>query len=233
MNGKKGFIPQLSRAEVRRGAVLFPIYFFLMPALFGFLANFFRSYFHITVDAGIVNFSFYVFMTLLIFLLFHRFLGQSFGKLLQKPGSALLGILIGLVFYFGFQVILSPITETVENLNNNQMVSQAIQTPWLMFVMTVILAPIVEETLFRGLVFGTIRKSSRIMAYVVSTLLFCLLHVWQQIFATWDPRYFSLMLPYVAPSLALAWCYEKSESIWAPMVLHGGINAIAMVTVLW
>ena len=90
-----------------------------------------------------------------------------------------------------------------------------------------VFAPVIEETLVRGVVFGTIRPASRVLAYIVSALLFTLMHNWQ---------YFGLhpflsillsCLPYIPASVALAWVYEKAGTIWAPITLHALINAMS------
>ena len=56
----------------------------------------------------------------------------------------------------------------------------------ILAVMSVVMAPIVEEPLFRGLLFGCIRPRSRASAYIVSALLFSLYHVWQFVFISGD-----------------------------------------------
>ena len=44
-------------------------------------------------------------------------------------------------------------------------------------LIVVLLAPFVEEVLFRGLVFGCLKEKSRIFAYILSCALFAFLHV--------------------------------------------------------
>ena len=98
---------------------------------------------------------------------------------------------------------------------------------YVMLAVSVVFAPVIEETLVRGVVFGTIRPASRVLAYIVSALLFTLMHNWQ---------YFGLhpflsillsCLPYIPASVALAWVYEKAGTIWAPITLHALINAMS------
>ena len=61
-----------------------------------------------------------------------------------------------------------------------------------------------EEVLVRGLVFGTLNSKSRVVAYLVSCLLFALLHVWQFAVVQRDITYFWLMVQYLVPGLVLA-----------------------------
>ena len=86
-----------------------------------------------------------------------------------------------------------------------------------------------EETLFRGLVFGGLREKSRPLAYAVSCALFALLHVWQFALANRDPAYFLLMVQYLIPGLVLAWAYDHGGTLWASIGLHAGVNALAVL----
>ena len=99
----------------------------------------------------------------------------------------------------------------------------------LVFAMSVFLAPLVEEPLFRGAVFGSIYHKNRYAAYAVSTLLFALYHVWQYVAVYGDASYLLYMLNYVPASVALAFAYERSGSIWVPMALLAAINAASML----
>ena len=100
-------------------------------------------------------------------------------------------------------------------------------TTWLM-----VLAPVVEETLFRGYVFGNLREVHRGLAYLVSCLLFALLHVWQFAAARGDLTYLLLMVQYLVPGAVMAWTYERSGSLWGSVLLHGVVNGLAVVRVL-
>ena len=95
-------------------------------------------------------------------------------------------------------------------------------------VMVVVMAPIVEEPMFRGLLFGCIRPRSRALAYIVSVLLFSLYHVWQYAFIGGDFTLLIYSLLYMPVSAGLCWAYDRSGSIWAPMVMHGIINALSL-----
>lgn len=86
-----------------------------------------------------------------------------------------------------------------------------------MTAVAVLMAPLVEECLFRGVVFGTIRPHSRFWAYAVSIALFSLYHVWQYVIVYSDPKLLLSALAYVPVSAALTFCYEQTRSIWPPV----------------
>ena len=96
----------------------------------------------------------------------------------------------------------------------------------------VLLAPFIEEVLFRGLVFGGLKSRSRAVAYAVSCLLFAFLHVWQFAAVHQDLTYFLLMLQYLVPGLVLAWCYDRSGTLWASLGVHVLANLLSAVTIL-
>ena len=86
----------------------------------------------------------------------------------------------------------------------------------LQVVSVVIMAPIAEELLFRGILYNTIKHTGYPLAgMIISAALFALVH-----------SSLALMLPLFVMGFALAWVYEKSGSIIAPMVMHATFNAI-------
>ena len=99
-------------------------------------------------------------------------------------------------------------------------------------VIVILLAPFVEEVLFRGLVFGNLKGKSRAAGYLVSCLLFALLHVWQFALVNQDITYFLLMVQYLVPGLVLAWTYEHSGTLWTAIALHAAANALSVWTML-
>ena len=56
------------------------------------------------------------------------------------------------------------------NVNDTSIMELTQQNYTLMAIGTVLLVPVVEETLYRGVVFGSLYKRSRVAAYTVSTL---------------------------------------------------------------
>jgi len=121
---------------------------------------------------------------------------------------------------FGYDIIATPNDETV--------MTMAEQGYNAMFAMAVFMAPLVEEPLFRGLIFGRLRGRSRVLAYAVSAGLFALYHVWQYAVAYGDPAYLVYALNYLPVSIALAYSYERSNSIWVPIGFHMTINALTL-----
>ena len=110
--------------------------------------------------------------------------------------------------------------------------AQIDDAPHMTLLIVIFLAPFVEEVLFRGLVFGNLKSRSRALAYVVSCLLFALLHVWQFAVVKQDVTYFLLMIQYLVPGLVLAWAYDHSGTLWASIGLHAAVNALSVWAML-
>ena len=125
---------------------------------------------------------------------------------------------------------MSLIPLPVENPNALSYPEQFALSPLATAVILVVLMPIVEEPLFRGLLFGTARRYSRALGYVLSTLVYAVYCVWQFAYAYGqvDLRYLLLAVEYLPMGLALTWCYDNGGSIWSPIALHAVINAFTL-----
>ena len=88
--------------------------------------------------------------------------------------------------------------------------------------------PIVEEVLFRGLLFGGLRRYSRPLAWVLTVLVYMLYSVWTFAFSFGEARYLVLGLQYLPMALGLTWCYDRGGSIWSPIALHMVLNAVTL-----
>jgi len=81
----------------------------------------------------------------------------------------------------------------------------------------IVLAPLAEEWLFRGLVFRRLLEvSGRPEAYVLSALAFAVIH--------WNPAGF---LIYTWLGLCFAYTLHRTGKLWTAMAVHAGNNAFA------
>ena len=146
---------------------------------------------------------------------------------------------IGILFAaYGLDVLLSLVLQLgagfigeLPSPNNDAVTRLAAADHKRMIAVAVLMAPLVEECLFRGVLFGAIRPRSRFWAYVVSIALFALYHVWQYALMYQDARLLLSALRYVPVSAALAFCYEQTRSIWPPVFFHMFINAMSLTLV--
>lgn len=140
-------------------------------------------------------------------------------------------LVLGFAMYYAgtwvLQFALSRLAPGFTIYNNETVGSLISDNQYVMLAVTVFLAPIIEETLVRGLVFGSIQPTSRVMAYLVSVVLFTLMHNWQYFMLYPAGKVLLSCIPYLPASVALAWTYEKAGTIWASISLHAIVNALS------
>ncbi|HEX6289728.1 MAG TPA: CPBP family intramembrane glutamic endopeptidase [Herpetosiphonaceae bacterium] len=86
------------------------------------------------------------------------------------------------------------------------------------FIVGAIIAPIVEEIVFRGLLYQWLRThTSAVAAIVVSGMIFSLVHIYPVV-----------LLPLFAVGVILAAVFEWTKSLWITIVLHFFQNAMAI-----
>lgn len=138
----------------------------------------------------------------------------------KKPQYIALILLLGAAFSHGLNLLVS-----LFNINgifdSYEAVEAEIFGPGLLFVIirAVILAPIAEELVFRGLVFRRLKGYSNFwVAALVSSAFFGLYHMnlAQGIFAF----LFGIMLAAV---------YDKFQNLWAPILLHFAANVLSVI----
>lgn len=160
-----------------------------------------------------------------------RFLRRSYDVLMDRLvyclGMILAAYAVDVLLSFALQAVLA-LTGELPVPNNDEVAALAGQDFRRMVAVAVIMAPLVEECLFRGVVFGSLRKKNRFLAYLISVLLFSLYHVWQYAAAYGEARYLLSALQYVPVSVALTYCYDRTQSIWPPVAFHMFINALSM-----
>jgi hypothetical protein len=84
-----------------------------------------------------------------------------------------------------------------------------------------VVAPVAEETLFRGVIFGGLAQRMPLWAAAgLSALLFAGFHG------------LGVLVPIFILGLGLAYVYARTGSVWAPMITHGLVNAVS-VTILF
>ena len=107
----------------------------------------------------------------------------------------------------------------------------------LTIVLAVVVAPVTEEIIFRGLMQGTLSRlyRSRWLGIVVTAAIFAALHltIKEEVAAG---ECSLAMLETIPPlfflGLVLGYAYEKSQSLYRPICIHVGFNALSVV-MLW
>jgi len=177
-----------------------------------------------------LNVCYFVLNCIFVWIIFHNFLLRSFRaiRFWELVQAVILGFCLYYAGNFVFAWVVNLLGLNLISYNDQTILNLVSQNRVVMIICSVLLAPVVEETLVRGLLFGVIRRKSRIAAYAVSMLFFAVIHVWQYLLVYDVGSVLLAAVQYLPAGIALGWTYEKSNTIWAPIFLHAIINAISM-----
>lgn len=100
----------------------------------------------------------------------------------EQPGGFLKGLAyigIGIIILFAIQIIGSNILliEGLTTTGNQETIKNSSLPLWVLGSLVVLLAPLLEELIFRGLLLGKVFGKDSIVGLLVSSFLFALLHV--------------------------------------------------------
>lgn len=219
----------VTRAEMILGFIYIAVQLLILPSVLVMGNRLLGSPFS-TVQ---VQFALFCADFICVTVIFHRFLIQSAKCTLAAPFRTLRFAGIGLLLYwagsFAVNLFVLNVYPNFSNVNDASIGQLTRDNYTLMVVGTVLLVPVTEETLYRGLVFGTLYKRSPVAAYAVSTLVFAALHIVSYI-GSYEPLLLLLcFLQYVPAGLCLAWAYAQADSIWASILIHIAVNQMGVV----
>lgn len=139
-----------------------------------------------------------------------------------------------LVAYFiTLTIVLDIVTSLIRSLNVNQQQQlgfTSAHTTWqlaLTYISLAVLPPIVEETVFRGFLYGSLRKSLTIIqAALATSFLFAIAHLE---LGSGAPPLWTAAIDVFILSLGLVFLRIKTGSLWAGAMLHCAKNTIAFL----
>jgi membrane protease YdiL (CAAX protease family) len=157
---------------------------------------------------------------------YHVGWGEAFGfSMLNWKSVVVLGLLaavaflpVGLSLQFVSARIMTQLQlktreqAAVETLEN----AESLETRVYLIVFTILVAPVAEEILFRGILYPAIKQAGYPRTAMWATAL-----VWAVIHMT-----AAIVLPLFVLGLALAYLYEKTNNLLAPITAHAVFNAI-------
>ena len=176
-----------------------------------------------------LNFAFFAVNYLSIFLIFRRMISISASRIWQNQGRFWKYTLLGLLGYAlctkGYTTLVSLLYPGFVNANDESIFLMAGQDLSLMILGTVLLVPMVEECLYRGLIFGRIYPRNRASAYIVSMVAFSMIHVLG--YAGYVPALDLVLsfIQYLPAGFFLAWAYASTGTVFAPVLIHALVNA--------
>lgn len=151
----------------------------------------------------------------------------NWSKRIQETLRNLVLIFVALLVTNG---VITLVTELNTSENQNIIIEVFRQSPFYIMFLAVVFAPIVEEIVFRGIIYRTLRYLKfKWFAVFVSTFLFGMIHIMNALFmGNFEDTWFILV--YMAIGFFMIRIYEHSGDIISPILLHMGYNAIAVLT---
>ena len=232
MPERRRWRPQMTDQERLRGLIFFALYFLVFRSLKLLVEWAADRYFELYLSEAMAAAVYYLIIGVLTVIVFGSFLKNAGSILRDFLSENLLAFGTGLVGALVLGLLIGLIPLPVVNPDPATWREQFSYSPLATVVILVVLMPLIEEVLFRGLVFGTLRRYSRTMAWIVSGLLFVIYSVWPFAVTQGDVRYLLLAIQYASTAAALTWCYDRGGSIWSSVALHAALDGIALVRAL-
>lgn len=222
----------MTRTEKLLGGAVLAVYVFVLPLTAEALFNGVERLFGLSMDRGMRDAVYYYILFALVLIAFGEYFRRATRTFFDHPWQVLGTAGMGAVAFYGLNELIWRVLVLVgagqANLNDQAILARMDAAPRTTIFIVVFLAPVVEEALFRGYVFGNLREYSRTAAYLVSSFLFACLHVWQFVVLEHNLAYLPVLLQYLAPGLVMAWTFERSETLWGSVLLHVLVNALAV-----
>ncbi|MBR2309663.1 MAG: CPBP family intramembrane metalloprotease [Oscillospiraceae bacterium] len=216
----------LTHKEKMLGWIYYPLQLLIIPLVIS-LVNALIGY---PMNEAVLNFVYFAVNFVCILLIGFRFLKNNAKNALKAPLRCISSAVIGLFFYWGLsyiiQIFIMIIDPTFFNVNDASIDNMIQENSTLMTVGIVLLVPIAEEFLYRGLFFSQFYNRKPIAAYLISTCIFAAIHVVGYAFDYPMLRLVLCFLQYLPAGIAMGWAYARADSIWASILMHTAINLI-------
>jgi membrane protease YdiL (CAAX protease family) len=150
--------------------------------------------------------------------------GLNLWNFFRALALAVAAVIVALGLEYAYELVLQkigwhPKSQTAVELLNN---APLWPTGIYLAIFAVVLAPVAEEFIFRGVLFPFVKNLGfPRLAWIGVSLLFALIHVDAAIF-----------IPLFVLALMLTWLYEKTENLLAPVIAHALFNATNLVMLI-
>ncbi len=179
-----------------------------------------------------INLVYFALNFICVALICRQFLWQSLKLACNGPFAVLKYAFLGFILYqigtYLIGIATLWIMPDFTNVNDQAIFTMSRDHFALVAAGLVLFVPVVEETLYRGLVFRLLYERSKLLGYLLSTVIFACIHVFGYL-GSYSPALLALcFVQYIPAGLCLAWVYVKADNIFAPILLHITINQIGV-----
>jgi membrane protease YdiL (CAAX protease family) len=117
------------------------------------------------------------------------------------------------------------------NANQQELIKIAGEFPVVFVVLAVIVAPLIEELIFRYYLYKKLEKRGFLLALVVSTFLFSIIHIVPSFASGTFVADIATLPAYLLPSLVFAVAYYQTGKLAVPIFAHFVFNLISAVLI--
>lgn len=219
MREERPFASGLEKKDILLGGIYLPFHILALPQLLELLGA--RNAWLTPGWESVIWYGLgFVYLVAVLF----RWLREQFLQACDHVGTVLWNVAGAYALYYflalGAQYLLTLLgADPAANPNNAGLLSLTGQDYRFVRAIALFVAPVVEEVLFRGIVFGALRERSRLLALAASIGLFALYHLWRYA-AAGDFSALIYGIQYIPASLVLCLCYERTGSIWTAVLFH-------------
>lgn len=144
------------------------------------------------------------------------------GIKLYVPTILVNAVLTMAIFYF---------TGISESTNQEAVLLLASKDIWAIAIPAVLVAPLIEELIFRGIIFRSLRINGFALASIVSGFCFGLLHcIGDIVSGNWQGLIYIIV--YMSMGIFMCKAYEDSENLFGAVSLHLFNNFISVIAIL-
>lgn len=176
----------------------------------------------------------YVPLIILIVYFLRTEFAEDFIKFKKNVGRNFMLVLIGIFAMYAASMIVGLIYKGIGitgDSNNESIIVLLLNSPgiWLMAVAVVLIAPVVEEVIFRKLLFGTCEVTCHfppVVAIILSSLVFSFIHVS-------DLESLKFIFQYLALAIPMCVIYHISgNNIYVTIIMHIINNLLSVIITL-
>lgn len=219
-------------ASMKRGEKVFGVIWLVLQVFLGYFMTLANDLLPQKLDTYLLNFTVFAVNFLVVICIFSHFLRESFVTALRGLWELAQAVILGFVFYWAcdwaFVKVLSLLLTNYVPLVDASISALYYANWYLLVIGTVVLVPVIEEVLFRGLVFRNLMRKKKVLAYILSMLLFAVSHILGYLGSQDITALVLCFVRYLPAGLCLAWTYTKADNIFAPILVHAAINAISI-----
>ncbi len=181
------------------------------------------------------NFLCYVGSLIAIVLLLKEVFVEDFIKIIKKPKFYAIFIPVAAVLTYLIALGVDKLVALASPYSTNQVIIVNMLKSgngWIMALAVIIIAPIIEEFIFRYGVFKLTKKIHIALAYAASIILFTLPHMLStDINSVGIGVWLIQCIPYASSAFMFAFIYHKSDNIYTSIAAHMLNNLMSVVLI--